>query len=734
MDLVEHNRTSVRLVASRTQLRILLDQNNQQPEQELVDQMEGILRDAHTSCSHILNILVLANDGRVVARAAERGFDDGLRDRLYSATEEGGLGLRMARGVDGNLILALSSPLYLQERRVGAVILEAEGAQVVDVVADYTGLGDTGETILARRDEQGVITFLAPLRFQPDAALNKNASRTDLGLPIVQALLGKEYVLTAAVDYRGQEVLAATAWVEDPGWGLAVSIARVEALWAADHMRDLLALALVVLVLVVTLVSLVLSRHITKPVLDLTRVARRIGAGDLSVHADALRKDELGVLADTFNHMTKALLDATARLEETVQQRTRSLEKEIRGRERAEKNLREANVFLDSIVENIPYMIFVKSGDDLRFVRFNRAGEELLGYRREEMIGKNDYDFFPKEEADFFTEKDRKVLSGGERIDIAEEPVDTRHHGTRYLYTKKIPIYDEEGKPLYMLGISEDITERKEREAQARKYVAEVEKLNRDMAVLLGDLRAANEKLQGTTTRLQEANEDLESFTYSVSHDLRAPLRAVNGFAEALLKDYAEDLDETGRHFLEEVAANARFMGRLIDDLLDFSRAGRKELDRMATDMAGIVTELTRELHAAHPDRQLRFEVGELPPASGDEPLLRQVWYNLLANAVKFTRPCPEAVVEVGSEQEGDDVVYFVRDNGVGFDMQYVEQVFGVFQRLHKADEYEGTGVGLAIVQRIVARHGGRLWAEAKPGEGATFRFTIPEGKEGTHD
>ncbi|MCX6951321.1 MAG: ATP-binding protein, partial [Verrucomicrobia bacterium] len=220
------------------------------------------------------------------------------------------------------------------------------------------------------------------------------------------------------------------------------------------------------------------------------------------------------------------------------------------------------------------------------------------------------------------------------------------------------------------------------------------------------------------------------AFSYSVSHDLRSPLRAVDGFSQAVIEDYAALLPPEGRRCLATIRAAAQQMGALIDDLLAFSRLGRQYLRVQPIDMARLVRVVLAELGEPWPERTVDVLVGPLPECEGDPALLKQVWLNLLANALKYTRKQAKAEIEIGCRTDAGEDVFFVRDNGVGFDMQYVDKLFGVFQRLHRAEDYEGTGVGLAIVQRVVHRHGGRVWAEAREGHGATFYFTVPGPKQ----
>jgi light-regulated signal transduction histidine kinase (bacteriophytochrome) len=245
----------------------------------------------------------------------------------------------------------------------------------------------------------------------------------------------------------------------------------------------------------------------------------------------------------------------------------------------------------------------------------------------------------------------------------------------------------------------------------------EVHRLNRDLEGRVAE----------RTKELEAANKELEAFSYSVSHDLRAPLRHIDGFIE-LLRTHTEGLaDDRARHYMETISAAAGRMGQLVDDLLAFSRMGRAEMSKRPVDLGALVAEVIRELQPEAGDCAIDWRVAELPVVTGDAAMLRIVLANLLANALKFTGPRETADIEIGWKPgEAGEAVIFVRDNGVGFDPTYADKLFGVFQRLHRAEEFEGTGIGLANVRRIVARHGGRAWAEGAVDQGATFYFSLP--------
>ena len=244
-------------------------------------------------------------------------------------------------------------------------------------------------------------------------------------------------------------------------------------------------------------------------------------------------------------------------------------------------------------------------------------------------------------------------------------------------------------------------------------------------------LKKAHEELQDHAGRLEAANKELESFGYSVSHDLRSPLRAIAGFTRMILDEKGATFDPETRRQFGVIQENAEKMGRLIDDLLRLSRLGRADLHQSKLDMGGLALDVLQEIRMTEPKRELAAEIGDLPEAEGDRTMIRQLLANLLSNAVKFTRGRQGARIEVGSFERPGERVYYVKDNGVGFDMKYYNKLFGVFQRLVSESQFEGTGVGLAIVQRIVQRHGGRVWAEGKIQEGATFYFTLSPKEQG---
>jgi PAS domain S-box-containing protein len=316
--------------------------------------------------------------------------------------------------------------------------------------------------------------------------------------------------------------------------------------------------------------------------------------------------------------------------------------------------------------------------------------------------------------ADFFTEPERAragYQNAFQRGSIRDYPLTLRHvSGSLMPVLYNASTYrNAKGEVLGVYAAARDIRQVRLMEEELRNLNAELEA-----------------RVEQRTGELTEVNQELEAFAYSVSHDLRAPLRAIDGFSHKLLKLYGDQLDQEGQRLLQVVRDNAQRMGQLIDDLLRFSRLGRRELQHNPVDMDALAREVASDLLATESQRQIEFHCSALPMAYGDAAMLREVWVNLLSNAIKFSRDRPVAHISVVGRQDGQLATYTVRDDGAGFDMAYADKLFGVFQRLHRQDEFEGTGVGLALAQRILHRHQGHIWGEGQPDRGATFHFTLP--------
>ncbi len=765
----------------------------------------------------------------------------------------------------GNPTLTVSIALA-SGRLVGFLNLAALSA-----ITDKVMIGARGYAAIIDRDG----TIIA----HPDHALM--AQRNNVGHLEIVKQGRRRYEGVIAYSELGQRYIGCVALVHATRWIVIVTQPVNEAFAGVRKMGMILGggmLAASAFALITALISL---RRTLQPLTQLTLQSKRIAEGEYHLSPLQRNYEELDELTRSFSLMIAA----------------------IKTREGA---LRESQEFLHNIVENIPNMIFVKDAEHLRFVRFNKAGEELLGYSREELLGKNDYDFFPKEEADFFIKKDRDVLEGRTLIDIPEEAIQTKTHGERILHTKKLPILDHDGHPLYLLGISEDITERKKIEDALNKrilaltepletgeitfhdlfniediqhiqdafaaatnvsslittpegipltipsnfkrvcqlirktekgladcirsdaviggprpgklfirrcfgaglweagacitvsgkhianwligqvknegvneedllrYASDIgvdkeefrcalqdvptmsstqfEKIATILLLLSNELslkayqnvqqarfitqrkqaeaevRTLNAELEQRvrerTARLEAANKELQRFAHIISHDLKAPLRAIAKIAHWLVKDYAPSFDDNGKQMAEMLIGRVKRMDEMIDGILAYSRIGRIVKQTESVNLALLLPKIIDSLA---PPPAITIEAApDLPTIQGDATSIQQVFANLIGNAIKFMDK-PQGNIRVQWEDAGADWLFSVTDNGPGIDPKYHEKIFQIFQTLRPRDEMENTGIGLAIAKKIVESSGGKIWLDSEEGRGSAFHFTLPK-------
>lgn len=414
----------------------------------------------------------------------------------------------------------------------------------------------------------------------------------------------------------------------------------------------------------------------------------------------------------------------------------------------------------ENTVENIAIVTF-----DLKaiYLYVNPSVKTVFGYEPEDLIGKSFFEFIHPEDKKaiypllkkYVNLKIKRLLTGKKAAitQTIEYRFKNKKGEWRYLQST----INIAGKRL--ISISRDITERKiaqqeieNKSQELNKQFAVSEKQRLATLSVLADLNETakelrieiNERKQtekelqkyrdhleelvkDRTTNLVKANKELESFSYSVSHDLRAPLRAIDGFTRILIEDYTSKLDKEGQRIGSVIQQNAKKMGKLIDDLLTFSRMGRTSMTVSKIDMKNMVNAIYHEMTNSEERKRIKFTIGDLPPINGDANMMHQVWTNLISNAVKFSSTKKQAVISVSFNKEVQKVIFSVQDNGVGFNMQYYEKLFGVFQRLHNENEFEGIGVGLALAKRIIERHKGEIWAKSKVGKGTTIYFSMPD-------
>ncbi|MBT3266506.1 PAS domain S-box protein [Candidatus Poribacteria bacterium] len=617
----------------------------------------------------------------------------------------------------------------------------------------FEGFGQTGEFTLAKR-EADQIAFLLDHRHGGLASPAPVGFSSSLAEPMRRALLGQSGTVVGP-DYRGETVLAAYEPVGALDLGVVAKIDLAEV--RSPFVRAGVWSAAVGLLL--TLFGAAAFQRIGQPLMQAIEENERRYRGlfesapdalllvdhagtildanpaagsvfgrrveDLSGqvafgfvhpdHADVIKNAARGLNSDApFRSETVCLgagdveFHADISLAPTAHEdgvATRMTIRDITERKRAEDALSAAHELLNTVLSSTPDAIFAKDQRGV-YLLANDAVAEVVGAPAGEIIGKDDHAIRPREEADEIRKTDETVMLNGQ-LDT-EEHVVGPDGDTRTYHAVKTPIHNAQGDVNGLVGVARDITDRKRAEEEIRQLNADLE-----------------ERVRQRTSELEESNSELEAFGYYVSHDLRAPLRGINGFSDMLMEKPDMQLDAEANHYLSLVKEHAEQMGRLIDDLLQFSRLSRQPVDRQSVDPAELAREAWRGLHWQIDGRDIDLTISDLPSCSADQAMLRQVFQNLLENAVKFTRERDDARIEVGAYVEDEETVYFVKDNGVGFDITYADIVFEVFQHLQRAEDYEGTSVGLALTQRIVHRHGGQIWAVSEVDHGATFFFTV---------
>lgn len=523
----------------------------------------------------------------------------------------------------------------------------------------------SAETLLVRREGNGVM-YLNELRHRKNTALELrmplNPIEPKRRLPAAMAVMGQKGIMEG-FDYRNVAVLADLRSILGTNWFMVAKIDQEE-IYAAVREQ-----------------------------------AWKNGAMLLTLFLACL--SGLGFVLKQRNNRI-------------LEQQLASEQERRIAAEALNESRREAGFFADVIEKSSqPFLVGYPGG---QIGIFNNAFAKLLGYSREEIKKVNNTSLFATKQSEDEVLKLHELYRTGQpvryekryiRKDGIHVPIELLAHLVR----------KENGQPDYYYAFITDITERKQAEARMLAAYEEIRKLNAEL----------EQRVQERTAGFEAANRELEAFSYSVSHDLRSPLQHITGFAELLNKHAAGSLDEKSRHYLKVIKDSTARMGALIDDLLSFSRMGRADMMKKKVNLDGLVREVLNDFKIEIRERNIEWKICPLPEVSGDPAMLRLVYFNLISNAVKFTKERGGADIEIGS-MPGDngEICLYVKDDGAGFDMKYADKLFGLFQRLHRAEEFEGTGLGLANVRRIIHRHGGRTWAEGAVGKGATFYFTLP--------
>jgi PAS domain S-box-containing protein len=571
----------------------------------------------------------------------------------------------------GSVHLSIAIPIVIFQKNntihLGTVVIIIDpNISLYPAIKLWPLPSETGETLLVHRDGNEVV-YLNELRHIRNIPLMMRYPVTESSLPAAQAVLGGKGVVEGT-DYRKKSVLAAVRSVPDSQWFLVAKVDTDE-IYAPLKMRFWVTVFFILVTILI-----------------------------------------LGVVVAYIWRYQQAKYY----------------------RQQYELEYKRAYLYARSLIEASLDPLVTISPDG-KIMDVNESTELITGLSRTGLIGSNFSDYFTEP-----GKADEGYKLALEHGIVRNYPLSIRNVAgsvTEVLYNASL-YKNESGEVQGIFAAARDITELKrveqelkaahdELDVRVKKRTKELQRANEALQSEIRERKEVEKLIELRTKLLEVTNKELESFSYSVSHDLRAPLRAIDGYARMILRDQRDKLNDDARRKFDLIRSNTQMMGKLIDDLLSFSRLGRTEINMTRLDMDGLVNDVWKELQIINPERKLNLQKKTIPAAYGDRTLIKLVYANLLSNAVKYTKSRSRAYVETGGYSEGYENIYYIKDNGVGFDMEYYDKLFGVFQRLHSTDDFEGTGVGLAIVQRIIHRHGGRVWAEGKVEEGATFYFTL---------
>ncbi len=708
---LEQNTERLGLIASRTQLRLSLRDFTRTGDVVHRQMMNRILLDAKNAINAIDRIAIVDMNGVVVAATDASMIETAMGDRRAFELGLRGLAVdQLSRNAQGHLEVKLVAPLALDDEVLGVLVITVDAESIMALNRNFAELGRTGETYLVKADGDHA-TVISPLRFRSDAALVMKVPLSQRDHLAVRAVTSETpKVFDYALDYRERPVLAATRPIDNADWALVAKIDKTEAFQSIYRLRDILMLIVGIGSAGIVLVAVKLAETIARPVRALTAAAHEIRRGNYHQNVPVTTGDEIGVLTRVFNDMSQSLLLASHELTQI----NNELREEVEERRQAERALRESEERYRSFLQNFQGIAYQRSIGDDTAIFMHGAVVPITGYPAEDFLGRGRrwVDLVVPEDRMLIAREWRALAERADYVSDCQYRITTSSGEIRWVRDIARSVGSRIDDERVIQGVVYDVSERVAVESELKEYRQHLEDL-----------------VSERTQQYEQANKELEAFAYSVSHDLRAPLRSISGFSQILIEDCRDLLDDVHLQHLRRVRDGAQRMSDLIDAMLKLSRLSRQEMDFEQVNLSRICEEVIRELRQATPDRQVDVEIAPDVVTEADPKLMRLVMENLLRNAWKFTARTASPAIEFGVIDEHNRRVYFVKDNGAGFDEAYADRLFGAFQRLHRQEEFPGTGVGLAIVQRVVHRHNGRVWATAAPDEGATFYFYLDSRK-----
>ena len=728
-NIYEQNLERLKLVSSRTQLRLSLKEYNQNAEKQYIIKLEKILKDARSSIPDFKEISLINLEGIIVASTNNESIGTEHSDKhCFLKGQKENIANHFFLDKDMNLNIHLSGPLILDNELLGVLLITTKGDKITNFATDYSLLGETGYTLLVIRTDEKNKFIVSPRRINGKNTKYEYANYNDFGQISRKVIEKQKGTYKILYDYLNEPMSAVVNYSNKLEIGYSVRLSREEILRPVIRYRNILVIISIFSFLIVFIYTFWSVNIITKPVLKLTTLAKKISGGDLDQKIEIKSKDEIGILGKAFNTMAGIL------------------KQDISARRKAEEELKK---------ESDRYKSFITVSNtgaweynyDTDFLWCSPEYFSMLGRNTKQfdISGKSNLketwiDLLHPEDRERASSHFSDYLKNGS-VGMYENYFRMKHSDGHWVWilSRGSTLHDIKGEITNTtVGTHINITERKKAEEELSKHrehleelvkerTAKLEKSQQSLALLLEDVNESRTELDISNKKLENSNKELEAFAYSVSHDLRAPLRAIDGFTRILTEDYIEKLDDEGKRLGAVIQKNSRKMGKLIDDLLAFSRLGRASMQFSSIDMKNMAKAIYHEATGSSERKRINFSVADLPDVDGDSNMFRQVWMNLISNAIKFSSKREKAVISITGIQDDEKITYRISDNGAGFDMQYKNKIFDVFQRLHNERDFPGTGVGLALVRRIINRHNGKIWAESEVDKGATFYFSLPK-------